>query len=197
MLTTMNYGFWEFWEEYSPENGFYGSQKCTFDGDNKLIYINPGETEVYVKEDIYSGWKEWIQVRDNSKYIDAFRTTGGDPVGGGLYAGDIYFTVNGWKIVIQEQVNVTGIIYDDTPGQSPFIVAPGGGVRNIVSNLAYAYSTTGASAPTVQQIRQEMDSNSTKLADIKSTVDTNATTLQQISIKQDDALTKGDFLALS
>lgn len=166
----VNYSYWEFWAPYDPDSEFFGNQKVTFDGENKLITVNSGETLVYVKDDIYSGWKEWIQVRDNAKYEPAFRTTGGDPVGGGLYAGDIYFTINGWKIVVNEQVEVVGIIYDDTPGASPFIISAGGGVRNRVSNLAYAYNTTGTEVPTVQQIRQEMDANSTKLAAINSNV---------------------------
>lgn len=212
MMTTINYGYWEFWEGYNPSAGTFGNHKVTFDGDNKRIIINPDETEIYVKNDIYSNWKEWTQVRENAKYLDAIRTTGGDPVGGGLYAGDIYFTVNGWKVVVNEQVIVNGIIYDDTPGVSPFIVSPGGGVRNVVSNLAYAYNITGVTPPTPQEIRQEMDANSSKLISIKDKVDTlnnaptvvqirteidtNSTKLQEISTKQDDALTTGEFLAL-
>jgi len=219
---SVNYGYWEFWEAYNPIAETFGQQKVTFDGENRLIYINPGESEVFVKNDIYSNWKEWIQVRDNSKYLDAMRTTGGDPVGGGLYAGDIYFTVNDWKIVIQDQVVVNGIIYDNVPGVSPFIVQPGAGVRNVVSNLAYAYNITGVTPPSVQEIRQEMDANSSKLiqisantaqivantnlipslptpptaVQIRTEIDSNSTKLQQISDKQDQALTKGDFLAL-
>jgi len=209
---SVNYGYWEFWEAYNPIAETFGQQKVTFDGENRLIYINPGESTVSVKDDIYSAWKEWIQVRNNAQFLDAMRTTGGDPVGGGLFAGDIYFTVNDWKIVIQEQVVVNGIIYDNVPGVSPFIVQPGGGVRNVVSNLAYAYNITGVTPPSVQEIRQEMDANSSKLIDIKTKVDTlnnaptavqirteidsNSTKLQQISDKQDQALTKGDFLAL-
>jgi hypothetical protein len=210
---SVNYGYWEFWGAYNPIAETFGQQKVTIDGENRLIYVNPGESTVSVKDDIYSAWKEWIQVRNNAQFLDALRTTGGDPVGGGLFAGDIYFTVNDWKIVIQEQVVVNGIIYDNVPGVSPFIVQPGGGVRNVVSNLAYAYNITGVTPPTVQEIRQEMDSNSSKLIDIKTKVDTlnnaptvvqirteidsNSTKLQQISDKQDEALTKGDFLALS
>jgi hypothetical protein len=171
-FVTANYGYWEFWTPYSPSDSSYGNQKCIFDGENRLIYFVPGELNISVKEDIYSNWKEWLQVRDNSKYLPALRTTGGDPVGGGLFAGDIYFMTNGWKVVIQEQVTVTGIIYDNDPTQSPFIVEAGGGLRNVVSNLAYAYNTSGVSVPTVTEIRQEMDNNSAKLASINTKVQT-------------------------
>lgn len=196
---------------------YFGEQwelnhKVTFDGDQKLITVSEFVTEIGVKPELYSDWKEWAKLYDNSKFLPAFRTTGGDPVGGGLYSGDIYFMTNGWKVVIQAQVIVNGIIYDDTPGESPFIVQPGGGVRNVVSNLAYAYNITGVTPPSVQEIRQEMDANSSKLISIKNKIDTlnnaptvveirteidsNSTKLQQISDKQDQALTRGDFLAL-
>lgn len=214
-FAALNYTFWDLWESYNPAAGTFGQHKVTIDGDNKRITINPGESIVFVKNDIYSNWKEWVQIRDNSKYLDAFRTTGGDPVGGGLFAGDIYFTINGWKVVINEQVTVNGIIYDDTPGESPFIVNAGGGVRNVVSSLAYAYNITGVTPPTVQEIRQEMDANSSKLIQISANtnlianltsaptvqqirqeIDSNSVKLQQILDTQGNALTRNEFLAL-
>lgn len=134
-FVTNNYGYWEFWAPISPANGYYGSQKCTFDGINKQIIVNPGETEISVKQDLYSAWKEWVQVRNNARYLPAFRTIGGDPVGGGQYAGDIYFLKNGWQIVVNSQVNFQGILYHDD-SISPFIINSGGGVTSTVSNLA-------------------------------------------------------------
>lgn len=185
---TVNYGFWEFWSPIDPANGFFGEHKCIFDGEEKLIYINAEINDVDVRVDLYSDWKEWVQVRDNSKYPQAIRTIGGDPVGGGLYAGDIYFLINGWRMVITHDINMTGVLYsDDYP--SPFIIEAGGGIRSIVSNLVLAYDSTGGSGasaadvwsyptrtltafngPTAVQIRQEMDTNSTKLTSINNTV---------------------------
>lgn len=171
-FATVNYNFWEFWEGYNLNTTTFGNQKVIFDGVEKLIYIVPGETLIYVKEDIYSNWKEWVQVRDNSKYEAALRTIGGDPVGNGLFAGDMYFLINGWKLVIREPVTISGIIYDNNPLESPFIIEPGGGVRNVVSNLAYAYNQTGIVPPSVEEIRQEMDTNSIKLSNINTKVQT-------------------------
>lgn len=165
--TTVNYGYWEFWAPYDPANGVYDGQKVTFDGENRRIIVNSGVTSLRVKEDIYSNWKEWASVRDNAKFLPAMRATGGDPVGSGQYSGDIYFTINDWKIVINEQVIVEGIVYDDTAGVNPFVLGPGAGVRNVVSNYAIAYSTEGLG---VEDIRVEMDTNSTKLASINSRV---------------------------
>jgi hypothetical protein len=179
--TTVNYCFWEFWAPYDPEEGYFGPQKVTFDGINRKIIINPGETFLRMKEDIYSAWKEWVQVRENSEFYAAFRTTGGDPVGGGLYTGDVYFLINDWKIVINQQVVIEGIVYDNTPGESPFIVNPGGGVVNTVSNLALQYSLSGG-APTVEQIWNYLLATNTVSGSA-------AEKLRQ-------ALTTGNFLAL-
>lgn len=67
------------------------NHEVTFDGNRRYIYISKNISEIDVKRDIYSSWKEWVRLYDNSKYLSAFRTIGGDPVGGGLFAGDIYF----------------------------------------------------------------------------------------------------------
>lgn len=141
-MTTLiqNYGYQEFWGSYNPDAGVWGEQKCAFDGINRRIIIHPTETQVDVKRDIYSAWKEWVQVRDNAKFLPAVRVIGGDPVGGGLAAGDIYFLMNGWKVVVDHKVTLTGTLYNDTAGESPYIILDGGGVTASVSNLAYAVS---------------------------------------------------------
>jgi hypothetical protein len=138
----------------------------SFDGNTKRIIITSPTTTVSVKNDIYSAWKEWVLISDNSKYPQALRSIGGDPVGGGQYAGDIYFLMNNWQIELDTIIKVTGTLFHDN-GIEPFIVNSGGGVTSTVSNLAYAYNTTGGSiAPTVLEIRNELDNNSVKLAEI-------------------------------
>jgi len=52
--------------------------KITFDGGNKLIIVNNGETSLDVGLDLYSAWKEWMLLSDNSKYPIAFSAIGGD-----------------------------------------------------------------------------------------------------------------------
>ena len=139
---TANYGYWEFWESYDPANGFYGNQKVTFDGINKRIIVNEGVTDINVKQDVYSNWKEWMQVRDNSKYLPAIRTTGGDPVPGNQFTGDTYFLINDWQIVVNQLVKVTGILYHDNPALEPYIINDGAGVIATVSNLAQSVATS-------------------------------------------------------
>ncbi len=77
--------------------------KVTFDGPNKLILINEGETTIDVKTDIYSAWKEWILLlglvehQDNPGYLEAISAIGGEltPTG---EIGTTLFLENDWKI---------------------------------------------------------------------------------------------------
>lgn len=146
-----NYGYWEFWSVYDPANGQYGNHKVAFDGPNKRIVINEGVTELDVKQDIYSNWKEWMQVRDNAKYLPAIRTTGGDAVPNNQFTGDTYFLINDWQIEVNQLVKVTGILYHDNAQLEPFIVNAGGGVISTVSNLAQSVETSSGALTDAQQ----------------------------------------------
>lgn len=125
--------------------------KVTFDGINKQILINTQYTSVSVKADIYSAMKRWLQRRQNASYLRPMRAIGGDPITGGLYAGDIYFLTNGWQIVVNSQVSVVGTIYNDTT-TSPVFIVNAGGVQSTVSNLAYAYNTIPVTVPSAATI---------------------------------------------
>lgn len=85
----MFYGWWEYWEL---------RHKVTFDGVNKLILVNEGETTLDVQTDIYSDWKEWAQTEDNLKYLRPLNTVGGEPTIGSERLDVTYFLINGWKI---------------------------------------------------------------------------------------------------
>lgn len=183
---TANYGYWEFWAPADPVNGFFGAQKVTFDGENKIIIVNSDVNTISVRQDIYSNWKEWVQVRDNSKYLAAIRVSGGDPIGGGQFTGDVYFTINGWRILVDHSCVIDGVIYsDDYP--SPFVPVTGTQlVTNKVAALVSVVATEtvgGITIPTAQEIRQEMDANSSKLIAIKAKTDTitSAPTAEQVA----------------
>ena len=106
MNTVFNYGHWDLWQLY---------QKVTFDGANRIIRVNPGVTELNIKSDIYSDWKDWVNSKDdNAVWLPAIRTIGGDPTVEGQFAGDIYFLINGWKLYIDlTKVKVTGVLFSD------------------------------------------------------------------------------------
>ena len=175
MNITFGYGYWEFWAPYAPLDGYYGEHSCIFDGENKLIYVNPNVSAISVKEDVYSDWKEWSQVRDHAKFLPAIRTTGGDPIGDtGEFTGDVYFLINGWQFVIDHSLNIDGVIYSDD-FDSPFVQTVGTQiVTNKVSSLVsvIAPQISGITVPTAVEIRQEMDTNSSKLISINNKVQT-------------------------
>lgn len=98
--------------------------KVTFDGVNRLIIVDPGITELDVKIDIYSDWKEWMLLADNAKYPLALRVVGGDPVSESKNLGSTYFLLNGWRIRPQEaehRLIIQGNLYTDPAGSSPVI----------------------------------------------------------------------------
>lgn len=108
-----NYGEWTYW---APKNlpDTPGAMKVTFDGENRLIRVNPGESTIDVKLDIYSNWKEWKLQRKNSQWYEAITTTGGDPITETTSLGDSYFLENGWRVQpwIPADLNLSGYILD-------------------------------------------------------------------------------------
>lgn len=94
-----NYSEWSFWGAYSPPL-YLGEQKVTFDGPNKLILVNYGQTSLDFKEDVYSAWKEWVvqPTQYNQKYLYAISAVGGDPLPGSRVLGTTYFLENGWRM---------------------------------------------------------------------------------------------------
>ncbi len=108
--------------------------KVVFDGMTKQITILPNNTNISVKDDLYSAWKNWVIMSDNAKYLPAFRSIGGDPVGPGKYAGDFYFLMNGWRIIVDQPLLIEGNLYHDD-GLYPYQILPGGSVISSVSAL--------------------------------------------------------------
>jgi hypothetical protein len=171
------------WHQWAEDWELY--HKVTFDGPSRSIIINDNETDISVQADIYSAWKRWVKIRDHSRYLSAIRVIGGDPTVGNLLAGDIYFLINNWQVIVKNRVNVSGVLYHDD-GIDPYVVEPGGGVISTVSNLVQTVvvsgSGSGSNYPTVQEIREEIDMNSTALQEIKEA--------------QKDQLTVNKYLAL-
>jgi len=140
MFTSNYYGFWDYWNLY---------HKVTFDGPNRVIIVNDGESSVDIQTDIYSAWKEWTQLEKNLAFPVALSTIGGEPIGGGLFVGATFFLENGWRIRPFEAdgvITFTGNIYTREEGDNP--VTSTIGDWNIqttfrVSALAYALETGG------------------------------------------------------
>lgn len=143
----LNYNEW--WQWYPTEEGGYPNQKVTFDGPNRLIRVNEGETTLDVQEDIYGGWKEWSLQRDNLKFLEAISTLGGDPITSDTFVGDTYFLENGWRIQPYPTVNgyildVVGNIYTREAGQNPVNPTPNVSVTLTRSNITETAIVGGA-----------------------------------------------------
>lgn len=69
--------------------------------------------------ELYSRWCDWVALSDNSKYLPAFRSTGGDDLGGGLLIPPYFFLLNGWRVRPMESnhnLTITGNLFVDGGG---------------------------------------------------------------------------------
>jgi len=117
--------------------------KVTFDGENSLIIVNEGETEINIQADIYSAWKDWALLRDYLKFRAALRTTGGDPLPSGDALGATFFLINGWQIFLDHAANFTGNIFNDLGGDVFVTAADLKVATTTVSNLIDKVNLSG------------------------------------------------------
>lgn len=199
MLLALHPNWWDDWLLF---------HSVTFDGINKLIIINANESSISVKEDIYSSWKEWASLRDNAKFLPAIRTTGGDPIGGGQFTGDVYFLINGWRIIVDHSCNIDGVIYsDDFP--SPFVQVQNtqivtNKVSSLVSVIAPVVTIDGGAIPSASSIAdavwnaldRSLTTDNLTAADVWNFLLSQPTTPGSAGEKLKQVLTTGNFIAL-
>lgn len=101
--------------------------------------------------DIYVAWVDWVALSDNIKYPQAFRSTGGDDLGGGISIPPYYFLMNGWKVRPMETshtLTISGNLFVDGSGDP---IVPTLGVYNVLVKTvvpvqAQGISTTGGTS---------------------------------------------------
>lgn len=106
MASSTYYGFWDYWNLYN---------KVTFDGVNRLILINEGETTIDMQIDVYSAWKEWALLEQNLKFLPPFSIVGGEPTVGDERLDVTYFLINGWRFKPSPgsyDLTIIGNVYD-------------------------------------------------------------------------------------
>jgi len=165
-----NYGEWTYWDPT-----LVGAQKVTFDGPNKLILVNEGVTTLDVQIDVYSNWKEWSLQIDNTKFLSAISTLGGDPITSETFVGDTYFLENGWRIQPWTNYNgyildVVGNIYTREPGENPVNPTPRVSVTLTRSNITETALVGGTTTTTrLEEIWKMLGLDSTNPQVIKDT----------------------------
>ena len=136
------------------------AEKVTFDGPNKIIQVNFGETELSAERDVYSAWKRWVvtppsasQVPFNSGYFDALRTVGGDPIGAGQEISPYFFLINGWRMRSWEGdhfLRVLGNLYVDEADGGGSPIVPTQGNYQIVGGIEPQDDTTSTFGYTIE-----------------------------------------------
>lgn len=128
----------------------------TFDGPNKLVVLS-GVTS-FSAVDLYSRWKDWLLLSDNSKYLHAFVSVAGDPIGSGQAIAPYIFlnTTDGWKIRPQEsdhELRISGNLYSLDPSEQMFVPTLGDYTVTVLierSSAAVAVTVGGIDQATVQ-----------------------------------------------
>jgi hypothetical protein len=157
----------------------------TFDGPNKLIVVNAPSghvTRLDIRRDVYSAWKEWTVVGSNLSYLPAMRYSGGDPIGVGLYTGDIYFLTYGWRLSVDlSLVKIIGVLYSDnfdTAYVTPSLIAQyPASVSALVNTVSIGTIITADqvwTAPGAIALQGSANTSNTKLDSIMGTLGSTA-----------------------
>ena len=107
--------------------------------------------------ELYSRSADWLALSDNAKYGAVFRQVGGDDLGGGLSIPPYFFLQGAWRVRPMEanhDLTITGNLFVEGGGV-PVVRTIGTYQVNVnyaVPVAAQGTSTSGGSAPTVEQI---------------------------------------------
>ena len=99
----------------------------TFEGDNKIIQVDNGVTELFFNNDVYIPWKNWV-LAGNTQYEQAIKKLGGEVlVPNNLLMPVAYLMLNGWKIRPSEEQQIlkihSNLFTDD--GTLPYVIPVG------------------------------------------------------------------------
>lgn len=164
----------------------------TFLGESKLIVLQSGSSS-FTAQDVYSRWKDWVQTGSNSKFLPAFRSVGGDPIGVSSSVSPYIFLNNtdGWRIRPSEndaEVSIVGNIYPENSALPTFVPTLGDFTvtMQLERSVASISSIAETSQTTVQGAMTAQGYTSTRAAKIDSidsvTSGTNTLTNQQLTL---------------
>lgn len=102
---------WQVWESWSDE--WELEERVSFNGYEKRIVVNSGVTSIELDKHVYSAWARWMTREDNSRFSQAIRFSGYDPIPNG-FTGVTFFMTNGWKFCYNpNEVAVKGAMFSD------------------------------------------------------------------------------------
>lgn len=126
----------------------------TIDPANKRLILDVASITA---QSIYAQWVDWVAASDNSKYLPAFSSAGGDDLGSGLFIPAYYFLENGWRVRPMESshnLTITGNLFV-RGGGVPVVSTVGTYQVNVnytVPVQAQGIATSGSSGPTAADI---------------------------------------------
>jgi hypothetical protein len=130
--------------------------KVVIDGVAKTIRVNESASTLDIRVDVYKEWVLWVSQSDNSKFLQAMRYTGLDPMGGALFTGDTYFLINGWKLLVDLTLTrVSGVLLSDNYDTAYYTYTLVPLFPVSVSSLVTTISTSGGgggTAPTASEV---------------------------------------------
>jgi hypothetical protein len=134
----------------------------SFDGPNKLIVLSTGTVSLSVR-DLWSRWVDWWVTSDNSKYLRALDTVGGNDIdlGAGTKIPVYAFLQNGWRLRPQEANHTLGVgdgVLLVDGGGDPFVNTTGSFIVRINYQQpvqAISFSTGGSGLSVLEQ--QKLD----------------------------------------
>lgn len=141
----------------------------TIDPANRRIVLDSSSVTV---TSIYAAWVDWVATSDNAKYLPAFRTAGGDDLGGGLFIPPYYFLMNGWRVRPMEAnqtLTLTGNLFVDGGAGDP--VVPTLGSFNVLTKLtvpvqAQSISISSSAAYVATAVRSEIAAELLRVVEI-------------------------------
>jgi hypothetical protein len=206
----MSFIYFNYGTNWNWDPNQFPNQKVSWDGYNKIIYVNEGVTTLDIKKDIYSAWKEWVlsspEYPTASTWPEAISAIGGEPLNDTLNVGSTFFLENGWRIQpvpssVPYILTVEGNIFTREAGGNPFLFAEGVSVNLLRSNIVDQVVATSTITETdysniAQNVWQYGTINNTGSATYGRLVKDIDSDLTEVKVDVDKTLKKGEFLAL-
>ena len=207
----MSFIYFNYGTNWNWDPNQFPNQKVSWDGENKIIYVNEGVTSLDIKIDVYSAWKEWSLSSPEEpspiSWPEAISAIGGEPLNDTLNVGSTFFLENGWRIQPFASktpyiLTVNGNIYTREAGGNPFLFAEGVSVNltrsNLVDQIVASSTLTEADKNAIaDKVWGESilgyQTGGTNFGGLVRGIDSD---LGVVDTKVDKTLTKGEFLAL-